>query len=98
MKEMLMYIILNVHCSTGAYVCCRTDVYFYVLDKDGNLVNASTVAERLRAAYSDRQAALFKKYDVIDGDPRTAVSICQPIGCRCNITLHLQPINNVTRR
>ena len=55
----------------------RTDVYLYVLDKDGNLVSASTVAEILRAGYSDRQAALFKKYGVVDGDPRAEVRISQ---------------------
>lgn len=46
----------------------------YVLDKDGNLVSAATVAEILQAGYSQRQDELFEKYDIVTGDPRVQVN------------------------
>lgn len=61
----------------------------YVLDADGNLVNASTVASILRSAYSDEQAKLFKKYGVVDGDPRTSVRRYRQSGNLFSAAFHL---------
>ncbi|KAF6041180.1 hypothetical protein EB796_000518 [Bugula neritina] len=52
----------------------KTDVYMYVLDKDGNLVDASTVSSILYSTYSETQAELYRKYGVTFSGP-TAESL-----------------------
>ncbi|XP_067930437.1 cadherin-87A-like [Watersipora subatra] len=44
-----------------------TDIYFYVVDEDGNLVNSSYVEEILQAGYNARQDELFADSDVVTG-------------------------------